>query len=265
MIASRYGLPSLARRNFERLATALFTRPMQPPQGDIHQWDATMDRIAARAFAAYRALVDDPDFARFFEQCTPIAEIGEMQISSRPSRRGGRRSIADLRAIPWSFSWTQTRAIIASWYGFGSAMRDEIESGGFERLRAMAASFPFFASLLGKLERGLATADLSIFELYAENLVDDPALRRDFVDRIRTEFEASQRALLAVLGHDRLLVNDANLERSILLRNPFVDPMSYLQVRLLREFRAGAQGDETVRDAIRLTINGIAAGLRVTG
>ena len=263
VIASRYGLPSLARRNLEIVTTSLFSQPPATETSDIGRYDATMSRMAGRAHDAYRALVDDPRFISFFEQCTPINEIGDMQISSRPARRSVTKSIDDLRAVPWSFAWTQTRAILASWYGFGSAMREELGSGRLEQMREMAASFPSFRSLLGKIERGLATADLAIFELYAENLVADAAIRTYFVERIKAEFAHSLESLLAILQQDRLLVNDSTLAEAIAHRNPYVDPMSYLQIRLIRDFRKS--GDATLRDAIRLTINGISAGLRVTG
>jgi phosphoenolpyruvate carboxylase len=188
-----------------------------------------------------------------------------MQISSRPARRGGAMSMDELRAVPWSFAWTQTRAIVASWYGFGTAIRDEIAASGIAPLRELAVSSPFFRSLLGKIERGLATADLTIFQLYATNLVPDVDVRSDFVNRIRTEYEAARSGFLEIMERDRLLASDDLLARAIALRNPYVDPMSYLQVRLIREFRASNRTDATLRDAIRLTINGIASGLRVTG
>jgi phosphoenolpyruvate carboxylase len=271
VIASRYGLPSLARRNLEIVATSLFAQreaavgAADGTEGSEERADAVIARLADRAFAAYRSLVDDPRFAAFFEQCTPIHEIGDMQISSRPARRGGTMSIADLRAVPWSFAWTQTRAIVASWYGFGSAIRDEIAASGIATLRELAATSPFFRSLLGKIERGLATADLPIFELYANNLVPDDAVRADFVGRIRAEYEAARSGFLEITERERLLVRDELLAQAIALRNPYVDPMSYLQVRLIREFRASNRSDKALRDAIHLTINGIAAGLRVTG
>jgi phosphoenolpyruvate carboxylase len=270
VIASRYGLPSLARRNLEIVATSLFAQreavvAAGTADGSEADADALIARIANRAYAAYRSLVDDPRFATFFEACTPIHEIGDMQISSRPARRGGAMSIEHLRAVPWSFAWTQTRAIVASWYGFGSAMRDEIATSGIGPLRELAATSPFFRSLLGKIERGLATADLTIFELYATNLVADAGLRADFVGRIRAEFEAARASFLDVMERDRLLARDDLLADAIASRNPYVDPMSYLQVRLIREFRASNRSDKALRDAIHLTINGIAAGLRVTG
>ena len=265
VIASRYGLPSLARRSLEVVTTALFTQ--SPPHDDVasDEWDATMDRFARGAYDAYRGLVDDPDFIAFFEACTPIGEIADMQISSRPARRASTRSVEDLRAIPWSFSWTQTRAIVASWYGFGTATRAALDAGDGDRLRAMAAGFPFFRSLLGKMERGLAAVELSIFERYAEALVDDEALRERFVTRIRREFEDAVAGFYAIAERDRLLAREATLADAIARRNPYIDPLSFLQTRLIREYRDGGRQDETLRDAIRLSINGIASGLRVTG
>jgi phosphoenolpyruvate carboxylase len=266
VIASRYGLPSLARRNLEIVTSSLFGQRPPAAAAELERWDQLMDRIAKRAHDAYRSLVDEPGFIAFFETCTPIREIGDMQISSRPARRGEKTSsIDDLRAVPWSFAWTQTRAIVASWYGFGAALAPELEGAGLERVREMAASYPFFQSLLAKLERGLATADLDIFELYAANLVDDSDARTRFVRRIRAEYQHAVDALLLIVQRDRLLVDEPTLAQAIALRNPYVDPMSYLQIRLIRDFRKVESGDPLLRDAIRLTINGIAAGLRVTG
>jgi len=167
--------------------------------------------------------------------------------------------------VPWSFAWTQTRAIVASWYGFGSALREEIESGEGDRLREMRADYPFFRSLLEKIERGLATADLTIFELYANALVADDELRTRFVERIRIEYTHACAVLFEITGRDQLLAHDPVSATAIAVRNPYVDPMSYLQVRLIRDFRASSRSDGHLRDAIRLSINGIAAGLRVTG
>jgi phosphoenolpyruvate carboxylase len=265
VIASRYGLPSLARRNLEIVATSLFEQREAAATANDDASDSMMDRIAARAFDAYRTLVDDPRFPGFFEQCTPIGEIGDMQISSRPARRSATLSIEDLRAVPWSFAWTQTRAIVASWYGVGSALRDEIVASGIDAVRELYATMPFFRSLLEKIERGLATADLTIFELYATNLVADVDLRSYFVDRIGGEYTAARAALREITQRNHLLESDALLARTIAHRNPYVDPMSYLQIRLIRDFRATGRTDATLRDAIRLTINGIASGLRVTG
>ncbi len=208
-------------------------------------------------------LIASPGFLDFFAAATPVDEIGEMQISSRPARRGERRSIEDLRAIPWSFGWAQTRALLPGWYGFGSAVAAEREN--LDVLRAMLRDFPFFGTLVRNVERALAIADLAIFERYARELVDDEKARARFVTRIREEHDASVAALLDIYGHTRLLEDDPTLERSIALRNPYVDPLSLLQVRLLRAYRAGGKTDMALANAIRLSINGVAAGLRVTG
>jgi phosphoenolpyruvate carboxylase len=263
VIGARYGLPSLARRNLELAVTSVVAGISRPGAEPDPAWYAVLDRLGTTARDAYTALVDDPEFLAFFAACTPVDEIGEMQISSRPGRRGARRSIDDLRAIPWSFGWAQTRAMLPGWYGFGSAVDaapDELAT-----LRTMAREFPFFRILLHGIERALAVADLAIFERYAGALVADAALRARFVPRIRTEFERTAASVLLVLEHDRLLAGDATLARSIELRNPYVDPISFLQLRLLRAYRAQERSDRALRDAIRLSINGIAAGLRVTG
>lgn len=263
VIAARYGLPSLARRNLELAVTSvldgLVTRPAIPAA-----WHALLDRLAATAQTAYTALIEAPDFLAFFTACTPVDEIGDLEISSRPGRRGRGRSLADLRAIPWTFGWGQTRGNLPGWYGFGAAVtasHDELPE-----LRAMVRAFPFFATLVRSVERALAVADLPIFERYARELVADAAVRERFVGAITAEYHASAAAVLQILERDRLLAGDPTLARSIVLRNPYVDPISLLQVRLLKEYRAQTgERDPHLRNAIRLSINGIAAGLRVTG
>jgi phosphoenolpyruvate carboxylase len=272
VISDRYGLPSLARRNLELAVTSVLgglplTEPalsgVEGPSDFPSEWFAVLDRMVVTSQRAYVELIESPGFLDFFAACTPVDEIGEMQISSRPARRGERRSIEDLRAIPWSFGWAQTRALLPGWYGFGSAVAAERE--GRTLLRAMAAGFPFFGTMLRNIERALAIADLAIFERYARVLVDDEASRSRFVTRIREEHGASTAMLLEILGHERLLEDDPTLERSIALRNPYVDPLSLMQVRLLRAYRAGGKSDAALANAIRLSINGVAAGLRVTG
>lgn len=263
VIGARYGLPSLARRNLELAVTAALAGCTDPRPPIDPDWHAQLDRLAANAQAAYRSLVDDPDFMTFFAQCTPVDEIGELQISSRPGRRGARRTIQDLRAIPWAFGWAQTRGMLPGWYGFGSAVAAEPDA--LDRLRAMADGFPFFTILLRSIERALAVSDLHIFDRYARALVPDASLRERYVARIHAEHAASVEGVLQVLDRDRLLVADSTLARSIELRNPYVDPISFLQIRLLREYRGAKERDPGLRDAIRLSINGVAAGLRVTG
>ena len=271
VIGARYGLPSLARRNLELAVTSVVAGIVQPPPVVPAAWHELLYRLASAAEQSYTALVDDPEFLRFFALCTPVDEIGDMQISSRPGRRGEprskrrgeRRSIDDLRAIPWAFGWAQTRGMLPGWYGFGAAVA--AESAELAMLRTMARDFPFFAVLLHSVERALAVSDLAIFERYARELVADAEVRERFVPRIAGEHAKTVAAVLSVLEHDRLLAGDPTLARSIELRNPYVDPISFLQLRLLRDYRANADRDPKLRDAIRLSINGIAAGLRVTG
>lgn len=263
-IAFRYGLPSLARRNLELAVTAMFESLESPPRPAREGWLEAMARLSVDSMDAYKALIGDPQFIDFFESVTPVNEISAMEISSRPARRSGARSVDDLRAIPWTFAWTQARAPISGWYGFGSAVAAAHARGEGELLREMAREFPFFTVLLRRIERALATADLTIFRLYAETLVEDPALRARFVTLIEDEFARSLEALMELTGHGEVLASDPTLASAIALRNPYVDPMSYLQIRLLREYRASGH-DPQLLEAIRLTINGIAAGLRVTG
>jgi phosphoenolpyruvate carboxylase len=263
VIGARYGLPSLARRNLELAVTAVVAGTVERVLDVTPERAAILDELARASQAAYEALVDDAAFLEFFAACTPVDEIGEMQISSRPGRRGVRRSIDDLRAIPWSFGWAQTRGMLPGWYGFGTAVGAVPKA--LSELQAMVRELPFFAVLVRSVERALAVADLAIFERYARELVPDAALRTRFVPLIEAEFERSVRAVLAMTGQNRLLANDPTLARSIELRNPYVDPISFLQVRLLRAYRASGARDPALHDAIRLSINGIAAGLRVTG
>jgi len=185
-------------------------------------------------------------------------------LTERGASFGYNRLVADMRAIPWSFGWAQARVNLPGWFGFGTAVRAHEDA--LDDLRAMAAGFPFFSTLLRNIERALAIADLTIFERYARELVADKELRSHFVSVIEAEYRASVDAILAILGSDRLLAGDPVLARSIALRNPYVDPISLLQVRLLKAYRTATdERDPVLRNAIRLSINGIAAGLRVTG
>jgi phosphoenolpyruvate carboxylase len=263
VIRARYGMPSLARRNLELAVTSVLRSLADEPRPIPSAWSQMLDALAATAQTSYLALIEDPEFLRFFAEATPVDEIGELEISSRPGRRGERRSINDLRAIPWAFGWAQSRCMLPAWYGFGTA----VEAARIEMstLREMLGGFPFFANLVRSVERGLGVADMTIFERYAHELVSDRDLHDRFVPRITAEYARSAKAVLAILQTDRLLADDAVLARSIALRNPYVDPMSLLQIRMLHLYRAKDRSDDRLRDAIRLSINGIAAGLRVTG
>ncbi|HEY0798961.1 MAG TPA: phosphoenolpyruvate carboxylase [Candidatus Baltobacteraceae bacterium] len=265
VITAKYGLPSLARRNLDLLFTSVF--------GAVHDGVAPIDapsaqalmRLSDRSYATYQQLIGDPRFVEFFTAATPVDEIATMQISSRPARRAGSRSLDDLRAIPWVFAWSQTRALVPAWYGLGSALEGEIVAGGLGRLQDLARDAKLFATVLRNAERILSIVDLGIFRRYVDALVADDALREHFYGLIAAEYERAVRGVLAVLGRERLLMDDPVIARSIGLRNPYVDPISLLQVRLLKRLRASSGEEPLVRTAIRLSIGGVAAGLRVTG
>jgi phosphoenolpyruvate carboxylase len=258
VISSRYGLPSLTRRTLELWFDAMHESALSRDGNIPHAWYEALDVLSDRAYETYTGLVNRPDFVAFFEQCTPVEEISAMQISSRPARRPGARSLSDLRAIPWSFAWTQTRAVVPGWYGLGTAA----QGADVAQLRMMYEGFPFFRILITNIERTLATVDLAIFRQYSDALVSDEALRTTFQALIAAEYERTISAVLEITQKKELIAGD-QLAQSIALRNPYVDPISFLQVRLLREYRS--KPDAALLDAIRLSINGIASGLRVSG
>jgi phosphoenolpyruvate carboxylase len=224
-----------------------------------------LEELSEKAFHFYREhILDDPEVLSYFETATPVAELEHAKIGSRPSRRSGRRSFADLRAIPWVFGWTQSRQLVPAWFGVGYALEQYAQKpGGPKLLRAMMAEFPLFIDLIRNVEMALAKADLGIASLYA-SLVPDADMRQRVFSKIESEFKRTLAAVLAVTSQQELLENNKMLAHSIRLRNPYVDPMSLIQVDLLRRKRAGEDTEEINR-AIAGTINGISAGLRNTG
>ncbi len=271
VIAARYALPEIAHRELELTAGAVLVSTVgafaQPAPERLAAFEAAMAAMADRSAAVYRDLVyGDPDFVAFFERATPIAEIARFQLGSRPARRTQAKGINDLRAIPWVFSWTQARILLPGWYGLGGALAAGQEHFGLELLQEMERDWPFFAALLGNAELALAKADLPIAERYVA-LVEPPVVRDRIWERIREEYALTRDLLLAVTGQARLLDRDPVLQRSIERRNPYVDPLSFIQVELLRRLRRnGREGppDELLRTVL-LAINGIAGGLKNTG
>jgi phosphoenolpyruvate carboxylase len=257
-IASKFFVRAIARRELELLGGAVLLATVDPPPEPRPEWIEATRTAAARARATYRALVyDDPGMPAFFHEATPIDAIRELSIGSRPpSRKAGDR-IEDLRAIPWVFAWTQTRFLMTSWYGVGTALSE----ADADVLREMYAGFPFFRDVIDNLAMVLAKSDLDIASRYV-SLVDDRQAAERIEASIRSEHARTVAAVLAVTGTRTLLEQEPVLARSIRLRNPYVDPMSYLQVEMLRRWRAG---DESARQAVLSTVNGIAAGLRNTG
>ena len=263
-------------------------------------WEAALDQLAATSYAFYREhIIDNPDTFTYFEQSTPVAELEHARLGSRPAKRGGKKSMADLRAIPWVFGWMQSRQLVPAYFGVGHAFEQFIrhndsghessgapslaalslrvgsteaqqakEAANLALLQTMARNFPLFLDIIRNVEMALAKADFGIARLYA-SLVEDEALRDRVFKTLEDEFNLTHRMLLAITGQSRLLETNPVLERSIRLRNPYVDPMSLIQVELVRRKRqAAAKGEPDspeLNRAISATINGISAGLRNTG
>jgi phosphoenolpyruvate carboxylase len=266
VVAAKYSTPEIAHRELELVVgAALVSRLLPQPTAErLRVFEELLERMASRSQEVYRDLVyGHPGFDCFFEQATPIQEIARLRLGSRPARRGGSQRIQELRAIPWVFSWTQSRIILPAWYGLGSALAQAREEAGLPALQEMERDWPFFAALLSNAEMGLAKADLTIGERYAD-LVEDETLREPIWARIRTEYERTRELVLAITGQARLLDRSPVLQRSIERRNPYVDPLSFIQVTLLRRLRTDGASEELVRPML-LTINGIAGGLRNTG
>ncbi len=265
----KYSDPVLAERNLELMIAAsieAMARPGLKPAEDEKTWEAAMEEMSREAFAFYRErIIDNADIVPYFEEATPVAEFGLARIGSRPARRSASRGLADLRAIPWVFGWMQSRHVLPAWFGVGHAL-ERFRSGGADReqlLEQMAERFPLFDDLVRNVEIGLAKADLTIARLYAD-LVSDAALGNRVFEMIAEEFERTEREVLRVLKQTKLLEKNHVLARSIRLRNPYVDPMSLIQVDLLRRKRSGEESED-LNYALAATINGISAGLRNTG
>ncbi|WP_035349625.1 phosphoenolpyruvate carboxylase [Edaphobacter aggregans] len=233
-------------------------------------WEAAMERLSATSYEFYRRhIIDDPETFTYFEQATPVAELEHARIGSRPAKRTGKKSMADLRAIPWVFGWMQSRQLVPAWFGVGHAIEEFVKDNpdGLKQLQTMAKEFPLFVDIIRNVEMALAKSDFGIAKLYA-SLVEDEGLRERVYSTLKYEFDLTQRMLLAVTGQQRLLQTNPVLERSIRLRNPYVDPMSLIQVELIRRKRAAGKGEPESAElsrAISATINGISAGLRNTG
>ena len=269
VIAAKYSNPELGRRNLEALAAAtleaslLHTKDAAPKQTFLN----AMEELSDHAYRAYRNLVYETEgFEQYFWESTVIAEIGSLNIGSRPASRTNSRRIEDLRAIPWVFGWSQCRLMLPGWYGFGAAVeafRARHGEGGLTLLRQMAREWPFFRTLLSSMDMVLAKSDMAIASRYAD-LVRAKALRDAIFPRLQREWEQSITALLAVTAQASLLESNPPLARSIRNRFPYLDPLNHLQIELLKRHREG-DTDERVVQGIHLTINGIAAGLRNSG
>lgn len=269
VIAYRYNNQSVARRHLHQMLHATLLTVAVPPDAAVPKdWKDTMQRVSDMAQDEYRDFVYESDgFLEYWQQATPINELNYLHIGSRPAKRS-KGGFASIRAIPWVFSWMQSRAIIPSWYGVGSGLGRLIEEdGGLEVLQAMYASWPFFKALIDNVELDIAKADMEIAALYS-SLVEDAELREEFFNRIEAEHTLAAWAIGQITGQERLLSRVSWLDRSVSRRNPYVDPLHFIQVELLRDLRQLEIDDprysETLRAALS-TVNGIAAGLKTTG
>ncbi len=284
VLASKYSLPDLALYHLETASTAAIQASLLGSGfDDIKPWNEIMEELAVTSRKAYRSFIyEDPDFLDFFMSVTPIPEISQLQISSRPARRkSGKKDLSSLRAIPWVFSWTQSRFLVPSWYGVGTALQDFLEREPEENLKLLRYFYfkwPFFKMAISKVEMTLAKVDLRMARHYVEELSthEDRERFEHLFDRITQEYYLTRDLVLTISGHGKLLDGDPDLQRSVQLRNGNIVPLGFLQVSLLKRLRQythqGTTGaihfryskDELLRGAL-LTINGIAAGMRNTG
>lgn len=268
VISARYATTQIAHRELELALEAILVRSTEAAA----RWDpeerarftTAVQAMADRSAEVYRGLVyGDPDFVTFFYEATPINAISRLQLGSRPAKRTASNRIQDLRAIPWVFSWTQARIILPGWYGLGSALSFGEEQFGLDLLQQMEKEWTFFRSMLSNAELALAKADLEIAELYVR-LVSNDAMRERIWSQLKTEYDRTERMILKISGQERLLDRDPVLQRSIDRRNPYVDPLSFIQVELLKRLREDPENDEIV-ETLHLAVNGIAGGLKNTG
>jgi phosphoenolpyruvate carboxylase len=267
-IAARYSNPKLAHRHLEQIVHAvLMASSPAKTKNDISQpWRIAMDSMSVTARKAYRGLVyETAGFIDFWQAATPLDEIKRMHIGSRPAARAKSGEVTKIRAIPWVFSWMQSRFNLPGWYGLGSALESADDMG---LLREMYQGWSFFQSMLDNTEMSLIKADMEIASLYVD-LVPDKILAKQIFDAVLTEYERTREAVLSISGHTNLLDAEPVTQNSVHLRNPYVDPLNYIQVEMLGRVRGlpdlESEEAQSIREVIGVTINGIAAGLRNTG
>jgi phosphoenolpyruvate carboxylase len=262
MLQALFGLPEIAVRTMEVYTSGTLEAWLAPPPSARPEWRARMDRLRDDARDAYRAIVyDNPRFIEYFHAGTPVSELSAMNIGSRPARRTGGGSVESLRAIPWQFAWTQTRLLLGAWLGVEEALDKAAQRGETEELREMYRDWLHFHSAMDLIEMVLAKTDGRIAAEYDRRLV--PSELQPLGAELRGRLDRAIDAVLDVTGHAEPLESNPVLRRSIDVRNPYVDPINLVQIELLR--RSRAHQDDRVRDALRVTINGVAAGMRNTG
>ena len=265
VIHQKYGIRALALRNLEQTTGAVLRASVRPRPAEPREekWRATMSALAEHGRQVYRGLVaDNPRFVEYFRAATPIDVIERLSISSRPPRRGGAGGIERLRAIPWVFAWSQNRSGLPAWYGVGQALESAARKGAEETLAEMARDWLFFRTLLDDVDMVLAKSDMDIAERYSQLA---GALHEEFFPPIRAEFERTRTWVLRLRGVTELLASDRRLGQAIRLRNPYVDPISLIQVDLLARWRAEDRPEGLLLRALFATVNGIARGVQNTG
>lgn len=272
VLSWKYNFPELAHRNLSVLLTAVAEASLLPqnePTEQAARHHEIMQTLSDQAYSHYAGLIHEhPGFLRYFEQSTPLNAISELNIGSRPARRKASQGINDLRAIPWVFSWMQSRCVLSAWYGVGMALAAHIDrhSEGLSELQRLYTDWSFFKVFIDNLQMTLSKADLQIAEAYADLV--EPGLRDEIWPRIQQEYQQTVNSVLLISGQRELLDNSPTLKRSIALRNPYVDPLNYIQVEVLERLRAEgleAEARAQLQDVLQLTIMGIAEGLRNTG
>lgn len=264
VIQAKFGLPGIARHTLELYLGAVAEAALAPPEILRPEWRALMDRLAEDAMQVYRGVVrGDERFVPYFRAVTPEQQLGTLNIGSRPARRRAGGGVETLRAIPWVFAWTQTRLLLPSWLGVGTALRNALDGDDRALLLEMAERCHYFQTFLALVEMVLAKAEPYIHAHY-ERVLAPPEVA-DLGETLRTYHRRSQAAVLEVLGHERLLQDNPSLRETIDVRNPYMDPLHILQAELLRQAREADEGDTLLRDALSVTVNGIAAGMRNTG
>jgi phosphoenolpyruvate carboxylase len=270
VVSDHYSEPGWAENHLEQLCAAvlLASHPDKERLPDP-AWEKVLADLAERSMKAYRGLVyDNPRFVEYFSQATPINEISRHRIGSRPSSRGSGLAIEQLRAIPWVFAWTQSRQILAGWYGLGAALEGHLvdHPDGLKTLRDMHERWPFFTDLIDNAQMTLKKADMSVARRYA-GLVEDLALRDRVFGAINAEYKRSVEGICRVAGIKELLENEPQLKTSLQARNRYVDPLTTIQVELLKRLRSKPEPEleHALEEAMLLCINGVAAGLKNTG
>lgn len=264
MVQAKFGLPQTAVRQLEIYTTAVVLSTLRPPLPPREErWRQVMEEISKTSCDKYRSTVyEDPEFLSYFQEATPQEELGFLNIGSRPTRRKASGGIGHLRAIPWIFAWTQTRFVLPAWLGIGAGLMDANHKGYRQDLEAMYKEWPFFQSTIDLIEMVLGKADIPIAKHYDDVLVSD--CRRELGAQLRQQLLTTEKCVLAVSGHEKFSENNKSLRRLIERRLPYLNPIHMLQVEILKRLRQDNSNNK-LRDALLITVNGIAAGMRNTG